>query len=49
MKGVEFAWSTSLCRASSKFPPIFKLRSRSFTSFSTSSMRMAYRSRWRPS
>ncbi|KAI5343917.1 hypothetical protein L3X38_011793 [Prunus dulcis] len=27
MKGVEFAWSTSMRRASSKSPPIFKPRS----------------------
>ncbi|CAL9028904.1 unnamed protein product, partial [Prunus brigantina] len=36
----EFTRSTSLCRASLKSPPIFKSRSQSFKSFSTSSTHM---------
>ncbi|CAL9005470.1 unnamed protein product, partial [Prunus brigantina] len=37
VNGDELTWSISLHRASSKSPPTFKSRSRSFTSFSTSS------------
>ncbi|KAI5334644.1 hypothetical protein L3X38_024777 [Prunus dulcis] len=41
MNGEEFTWSTFLRKASSKYPPTFKSRSQSFTSFSTSSAHSA--------
>ncbi|CAL8119478.1 unnamed protein product [Prunus armeniaca] len=47
VKGVEFAWSISLRSTSSKFLPVFKSRSRSFTSFSMSYTHIVGRSRWR--
>ncbi|KAI5314347.1 hypothetical protein L3X38_043523 [Prunus dulcis] len=45
VKGEEFGWSTSMCKASSKPSPIFKSRSRLLKSSSTSSAQMARGSR----